>query len=140
MKRNKKIIEIYLGLAAAGVVFLAISRILGFACIIRHLTGYSCPGCGMTRAWIFFLSGYVREAFMFHPLFPLGIFLILIPVLEEKLPKRIFNAVYITIALLFLVVYIIRMVSGSPFLTHDYHNGLIWRSLHDGINWIMQQR
>ena len=140
MKKRGKITENILCLAAVAVGLYVVSRIFGYICPVRRLTGFSCPGCGMTRAWTSFIKGDIRDAFYYHPLFPLAVPIVLFPFLEQRLDKKVFNAVIIVIALLFAVVYIIRMASGSPVLDRDFHNGLIWRSLHDGINWIMRQR
>ncbi len=140
MKKRKKITDIFICAAVAAVAVYIVIRIFGYVCPVRIFTGFSCPGCGMTRAWRAFLSGNIREAFYYHPLFLFAVPIALIPFLEEKLPKKVFDALFILIALLFVVVYIIRMMSGSPVLVRDMHKGLIWRSLHDGINWITQQR
>ena len=43
--------------------------LLGIGCPIRYLTGVSCPGCGMTRAWLSVLHLHLGEAFAYHPLF-----------------------------------------------------------------------
>ena len=44
-------------------------------CIFRVLTGYDCPGCGMTRAFREMVSLDVLEAFRYNPLGPV-IFLV----------------------------------------------------------------
>lgn len=38
-------------------------------CIIRFVTGVSCPGCGLTRAWLCALSLEFDAALAYHPLF-----------------------------------------------------------------------
>ena len=38
-------------------------------CMIRNVTGYPCPGCGMTRAHIEVLKLNFKKAFYYHPLF-----------------------------------------------------------------------
>lgn len=35
----------------------------------KYITGISCAGCGMTRAWIALLHFDINTAFMYHPLF-----------------------------------------------------------------------
>ncbi|MBC8126609.1 MAG: DUF2752 domain-containing protein [Gloeobacteraceae cyanobacterium ES-bin-144] len=37
-------------------------------CLFHRLTGWHCPGCGMTRATCAALHGNIREAFRFNPL------------------------------------------------------------------------
>lgn len=38
-------------------------------CIFRSLTGFPCPGCGMSRAWLAALRGDFAGALRFHPMF-----------------------------------------------------------------------
>jgi hypothetical protein len=62
------------GLAAIALwrttITLEPERGLG-ACLVRHLTGVPCPGCGMTRAMLFLARGDWRRAVLFHPLAPM---------------------------------------------------------------------
>lgn len=37
-------------------------------CPFRHITGYSCPGCGMTRACASLARGEIGASLHFHPL------------------------------------------------------------------------
>lgn len=49
-----------------------------FGCPFKRIFGLPCPGCGLTRAWLCFLSGDWGQAIRYHPLFlptPLFIFL-----------------------------------------------------------------
>lgn len=52
-------------IALVGVFLLVID----VGCPFRFLFGVSCPGCGMTRAWLAFLTGDVGRAFAMNPLF-----------------------------------------------------------------------
>ena len=54
-------------IAAIVLVYLMYFAV-GIRCPIKFLTGISCAGCGMTRAWWFFLHGDLRKAFYYHPL------------------------------------------------------------------------
>ncbi len=38
-------------------------------CLFRALFGISCPGCGMTRAYLSLFSGDLALAFSYHPMF-----------------------------------------------------------------------
>lgn len=56
--------------------FMTLDCILG--CPIYNIFGVTCPGCGLTRAWLSFLRGDWRQALNYHLLFfptPLFIFL-----------------------------------------------------------------
>lgn len=37
------------------------------SCLFHRLTGFACPGCGMTRATHAMLNGRLGEALTFHP-------------------------------------------------------------------------
>lgn len=48
---------------------LALWYIWDLPCVIRHITGFPCPGCGMSRAWLSVLQLNLGEAFRLHPMF-----------------------------------------------------------------------
>jgi len=60
-----------IGLAAmltAG--FIPLDRVLsdaGYTCGFRRVTGYPCPTCGATRAWVLTAHGSVKDAFRISP-------------------------------------------------------------------------
>lgn len=37
-------------------------------CVVKGLTGLDCPGCGMTRAFLFIGHGRIADAAAMHPL------------------------------------------------------------------------
>lgn len=37
-------------------------------CIYKNITGYPCPGCGMTRSTISLFKGNIIESFFYNPL------------------------------------------------------------------------
>jgi len=39
-------------------------------CLFYHLTGLPCPGCGLTRSFVFLGHGHFVEALHWHPLGP----------------------------------------------------------------------
>ena len=124
---NDKLKRIIIPAVLALLGYLIVATFLGSLCTFRQMTGFSCPGCGMTRACRAFLSGDIRGAFYYHPLFPLilpGAVLIL---MEHKIPPKICNISFFFIACLFVAVYIIRMASGSPVMNMDFHDGLLWK-------------
>jgi hypothetical protein len=40
-------------------------------CLFRNLTGWRCPGCGLTRSFVFLGHGHPIDALRMHPLGPL---------------------------------------------------------------------
>ena len=58
-----------------------------WGCPIYNLFGVTCPGCGLTRAWLSFLRGDWRGAVVHHPLFfPTPLFILLFAH-RDALPK-----------------------------------------------------
>lgn len=104
----------------------------GGLCIIRRVTGFPCPGCGMTRAVLSLLRGDIRTAFAYHPLWvtlPLLAWLMLRAVFPHFCARitacvcarlhisesSVMRAEYILTWLLliaFLLVYFVRLACG----------------------------
>ena len=65
--------------AAVGIGALGVSLLLSpdhiedgpVICPFRRLTGLPCPGCGLTRSWVYLAHGWWRDAFLAHPFGPL---------------------------------------------------------------------
>jgi hypothetical protein len=53
----------------AGILYAVFVRLTGLAvpCIFRTLTGWQCPGCGITRACLSLLKGEIRTSFSYNP-------------------------------------------------------------------------
>jgi hypothetical protein len=76
MYRRSTVIFIWLLLlAGAAYLFVFEPGKTGFfpACPFRWLTGFTCPGCGTTRALHQILHGHFAAAFMLNPLLLLAI-------------------------------------------------------------------
>lgn len=43
-----------------------------FACYVKKLTGFPCPGCGGTRAVSALFSGNLIQSFLYHPAVSMG--------------------------------------------------------------------
>lgn len=50
---------------------LLLVKLFGAACILKLVTGFPCPACGMTRAAVLFMRGQIRESIQLQPLFVL---------------------------------------------------------------------
>ena len=97
---------------AAIVLLYAFFALSGIGCPIKFTTGVSCAGCGMTRAWQHILQLDLAAAFYFHPLFwtiPVAVVLFF---LKNRFP-RLFRVAAGVIAVLFIVVYLVRMSDRS---------------------------
>ena len=66
--RRTRVGEI-LGIGAFVAVAALVLYLIGVGCPIKFMTGVSCPGCGMTRAWLELARGHLAAAFAYHPLF-----------------------------------------------------------------------
>lgn len=106
MKKQFCIILISAGLLAA----LAALGLL--PCGIKLLFGIPCPTCGMTRAYFAVFHGDFQAAFDYHPLFwLLPLCLLLCVIIKNKSARR---AVLIICGILYLTLYIIRMIMFFP--------------------------
>jgi hypothetical protein len=104
-------------------IILAAAVLLAFAlfsdtgiCVFRRVTGLPCPSCGMTRSYLALFRGDIKTALFMHPLFwmvPLIIGLIV----YSQYKKVYFTKVYVIIGIIFIAVYIIRMIFMFP---HTY--------------------
>lgn len=94
---------------AAIALFYAALESMGITCPIRYVTGISCPGCGMSRAWLSLLRLDWAGAFAFHPLFwtpPLAAALLFF---RRRIPERLFRLGMGIMGALFVGVYFLRL-------------------------------
>lgn len=91
------------------IIFYALLFALGFTCPIKAVTGISCPGCGMTRAYLSLLRLKPGLAFSYHPLFPLPAIFLLAYIFRRRLPENFKKIGIILILVLFFLVYLVRM-------------------------------
>ena len=91
-------------------------------CPFALCTGMACPGCGMTRAVSQLIRGNFGQALVYHPLAPLLLAQVVVGwvwfVLRRRnlvgpMSQRVVNIVLIGSAPSLLVVWGIRLVTGS---------------------------
>lgn len=103
-------------LITVGIIALiaAVMYILGLQCIFKHLFKISCPGCGMTRAWVSLFKLDFVMAFRFHPMFWSVPILGALFFLDGRIFKRTWLNYAVTIGILtgFFVGWIVRLVMG----------------------------
>lgn len=105
-----------------------IMELAGITCPIRYITGISCAGCGMSRAWLALLRGDFNLALYYHPLVLLPIPALIWILVRRKLPKKVYHVGIVFICLLFIFVYILRMLKGdSDIVVFAPESGFIGR-------------
>lgn len=69
-QRLKKLLKNLLIIVALGICYLCFFLKFGFGipCIFKKVTGYKCPGCGMTRAIAQLWKGNVEQALYYNKL------------------------------------------------------------------------
>lgn len=112
------------------IFFYLIIEALGVTCPILYLTGISCAGCGMSRAWLSVLHGDFSAAFHYHPLFWFMIPIVLLFIFRRLFSSRTKNILLITVCSIFIVTYLIRMfVFPNEIVYFRPQSGLIGRIL-----------
>ena len=100
--------------------------LLHIGCPLKFITGISCPGCGMTRAYYSLLHLDMNMAIYYHPLLflvPLMVVLYLFDLyINPKLVKGLWAAIIIT----FLITYFFRLfLSQSEVVEINISNGVM---------------
>lgn len=97
-------------------------------CPVLYVTGISCPGCGMTRAWLAVLHLDFARAFACHPLFPLAPLFAAAFLFDDRIDFRKYRWLIVAVAVLFFLVYLIRIIwFRSDVIIFEPQNGLIFR-------------
>ena len=121
-----------------GAIFLlyAFFFAVGITCPIKYLTGVSCAGCGMTRAWVHALTLHFPEAFGYNPVFWIVPFLLFLLWLQKRkpVPARIGLGICLGIMLL---AYCIRMTDPTDtVVVFAPKDGSIYRTIHGVVTQI----
>lgn len=101
-------------------ILLTLGALIITGCPIRRLFGVPCPGCGLTRAWICFLTGQWKAALEYHPLFLAAPAALLLAVCGAPHRNggfgRLRQLLLMILSLLFLTCYLYRL----PLLGANY--------------------
>ncbi len=100
---------------------------LTIGCPFKWLTGISCPGCGMTRAFFSLISGDFMAAWNFHPLIYFLPLLVIPFCLKDKLSKKGNYIILFIFIFVFTVVYFIRLFGKSDVVCADSANSVFVR-------------
>ena len=126
-KRKSQRIEAITAVTAVVVLYVIIES-FGVTCPIKYITGISCAGCGMSRAWIALLHFNIHDAFMYHPLFFLPPVAVIIMLLKSKINIKIYKIFIFTIAGAFVIVYLYRMFMGTgDIVVFEPQNNIVFR-------------
>ena len=130
MKRNPVRKEQVTAILAV-VLFYGVLQLVGITCPIKFITGISCPGCGMTRAWLsLLLRGDLEAAFHYHPLFWILIPGVPLFLYRHRFSERTRKTVSYLLILLLLPAYAFRMASPeNTIVVFRPEDGLIGRIL-----------
>lgn len=126
-KRRLNRIEVITSVAAVVVLYVILES-FGVTCPIKYITGISCAGCGMSRAWIALLHFNIHEAFMYHPLFFLLPVVVIVMLLKSKINIKFYKIFMFTMAGAFVIVYLYRMFIGTgDIVVFEPQNNILFR-------------
>ena len=115
--------------AGAILLFYFLLFALGITCPIKYLTGISCPGCGMSRAYFSLFRLDLNAAFDYHPLWPF-----VFPVIgslvffHTKQKKQAFRVILILALSTMFLTFLIRMFLGNGnVVVYAPENGIVYR-------------
>ena len=106
--------------AALGLfIYIIISNVLFDAfCPMLAVTGIPCPGCGMSRAIVYLITGHPAKSLDMHPLAPLSLILLLYIGWNRYIISRKAKELPVLIGIgvvLLLVCYVFRMYYLFPY-------------------------
>ena len=126
-RKSHRRIEVITSVAAVVVLYVILES-FGVTCPIKYITGISCAGCGMSRAWISLLHFNIHDAFMYHPLFFLPPVVVIVMLLKSKINIKIYKIIIFTIIIMFAIVYICRLIwSGDDVVVFEPQNNILFR-------------
>ena len=126
MKKVREYVKVILAIAFVYVLFY----VTDIGCPIKFITGISCMGCGMTRAYVSLFRGDFHSAFAFHPLFFLPALWVIIYLFKAKIPKKIYKILIFLTLFLFFAVYLFRLFDISDtIVVVEPKSGLVYKIL-----------
>lgn len=107
-------------------------------CPLKMLTGFPCPGCGITKSLVYFYEGDLERSFTFHLFGPFVILFSLVTIVvlsselitkKEYLNNYLYNKkIAYLLAVILIIYHVIRLVYFVK--TNDFDSILkqsIWR-------------
>lgn len=123
---GKGLYKVIFFIAVSGIILLVF-----YHCPFLYFFGIPCPGCGMTRALIAASRLDFKEAFYYHPLFLVviiaAVYMLLKLTGRVSVSKKAENNLLKGICILFIIVYIIRVITGSKVVSTDFSHSVVYR-------------
>lgn len=124
LKKHSSLIQAILFIVIGVIVFF----VFKLPCPSQYLFGVSCPGCGMTRAFLAAFSGDIARSFMMHPFW-----IALIPcvvvgfILHLKKKEKAFYIFTVSAIVVYIGVWVVRLIMGDPVVQFNLESGAIYR-------------
>lgn len=119
--------------AAVIAALYAVLSLAGIGCPIKFVTGISCLGCGMTRAWLAVLRLDFAAAFYYHPLFMLPPIAAVLYLSKAKINKKLYRILILTICASFIIMYGYRLIAAQgDVVVFEPYNNILFRLLRSG--------
>lgn len=106
------------------IVVLIIAFVIGlfafdkYRCPLYVIAGIPCPLCGMSRAFFSLFAGDIKEAFYYHPLWPIVVIAVVLLLMRKikivTFSDRALNTAAVVIGVAFIVCFVVRHILGSP--------------------------
>ena len=97
-------------------------------CPSQYLFGVSCPGCGMTRAFLAVFSGDILLSFQMHPFWIAMIPCVAVAFILFVMKKNTaFYIVTLSSIAVYIGVWIVRLIIGDPVVQFNLESGAIYR-------------
>lgn len=110
------------------IIYYTITWFTG--CPIRYFTGISCPGCGMTRAWIAVLHHDFAQAFACHPLFFTAPIIVLGFIFEDWIDFKKYRWAVLLLGAAYLITYVVRMIwFQNEIMVWNPQSGVIFQTM-----------
>ena len=102
------------------ILYLLISSYFHFyiPCPFKEITGFYCPGCGITRMLLSILKLDFYGAFRYNPLLPIGLYIYIDYLIrkEKSLYKKIPEKMWYVVIIIFIIYGILRNIPAFDFL------------------------
>lgn len=100
--------------------------LLHIGCPLKFITGISCPGCGMTRAYYSLLQLDINMAMHYHPLFVLAPLMVGLYLFDFYINPKLVKGLWSVLIIAFLSTYLFRLfLSQNDVVKIDIASGIM---------------